>query len=669
MMHTSESEVGTRDALLDLLGLAYEPSQGRGGNVPFSFTLGGETVRHVADGWRREVSEAEGERHRVNWSHGPTGICVTADVLRFANCPAIDYVLHITNEGGADSPVLESVLPLDVVCELPGGGPVTVHYAKGSSCTEDDFLPLHRVLYHNNAFSLSPVGGRSSNGTLPFFNMTWPGGGLLAAVGWTGQWQATFGRDKEGNLLLAAGMQKTRIRLHPGETIRTPRIVLLCWEGEDRLHGHNMFRNLMIRRYLPRVNGEVALPPTTHNNASTLVKAKEPATEENQLAVIGTCASLGLECYWLDAYWFPQPWWTNVGNWTHREEDFPRGLAPLGEAAHKAGLGFILWFEPERVYRDTAIHREHPDFLLAHGTDDMFLFNLGNPEALKYMTDLISDRIDMLGIDVYRQDFNMNPLPYWQANDSPDRTGMAEIRHIEGLYTLWGEIRRRHPNITIDNCASGGRRIDLETCSLSYPLWRSDFPDAADRSVEYRRVLDPANQVEHAGLSLYIPLHAGPVSDHDAYSFRSAMSTGVCLYSDVASADFPADLARQGIAEIRELRPLMLGDFYPLTPITVDPSQWFAYQYNRPDLGTGCALYFRRKQCRTPTICAGLRAIDPEALYAVSTSDTFDTPPSREMTGAELASLAVFAELAPAAVLLRYERVKSDLGGYQPSPC
>ena len=275
-MYTSESEVGARDALLDLLGLAHEAPRGRGGNVPFSFTLGGETVRHVADGWRREVSEAEGERHRVNWSHGPTGICVTADVLRFANCPAIDYVLHITNEGDADSPVLESILPLDVVCELPGGGPVTVHYAKGSSCLEDDFLPRHRVLYHNNAFSLSPVGGRSSNGTLPFFNMTWPGGGLLAAVGWTGQWEATFGRDKEGNLLLAAGMQKTRIRLHPGETIRTPRIVLLCWEGEDRLHGHNMFRNLMIQRYLPRVNGEVALPPTTHNNASTLVKAKEP---------------------------------------------------------------------------------------------------------------------------------------------------------------------------------------------------------------------------------------------------------------------------------------------------------------------------------------------------------------------------------------------------------
>jgi hypothetical protein len=39
---------------------------------------------------------------------------------------------------------------------------------------------------------------------------------------------------------------------------------------------------------------------------------------------------------------------------------------------------------------------------------------------------------------------------------------------------MWDELRQRHPKLTIDNCASGGRRIDLETCSRSYPLWRSD---------------------------------------------------------------------------------------------------------------------------------------------------------------------------------------------------
>jgi hypothetical protein len=68
-----------------------------------------------------------------------------------------------------------------------------------------------------------------------------------------------------------------------------------------------------------------------------------------------------------------------------------------------------------------------------------------------------------------------DPLPYWRANDAPDRQGMAEIRHVEGLYEFWNDLLRRHPGLVIDNCASGGRRIDLETISRSIPLWRSDW--------------------------------------------------------------------------------------------------------------------------------------------------------------------------------------------------
>jgi alpha-galactosidase len=31
-----------------------------------------------------------------------------------------------------------------------------------------------------------------------------------------------------------------------------------------------------------------------------------------------------------------------------------------------------------------------------------------------------------------------------------------------------------NPGLFIDNCASGGQRIDLETCARSIPLWRTD---------------------------------------------------------------------------------------------------------------------------------------------------------------------------------------------------
>ena len=58
------------------------------------------------------------------------------------------------------------------------------------------------------------------------------------------------------------------------------------------------------------------------------------------------------------------------------------------------------------------------------------------------------------GIDLYRQDFNMEPLGFWRNNDPPDRQGITEIRHVEGFLAYWDELRRRHPEMPIDTCAA-----------------------------------------------------------------------------------------------------------------------------------------------------------------------------------------------------------------------
>lgn len=53
--------------------------------------------------------------------------------------------------------------------------------------------------------------------------------------------------------------------------------------------------------------------------------------------------------------------------------------------------------------------------------------------------------------------------------------------------------------------------------------------------------------------------------------------------------ELPAELARQGIAELKQLRPPWEGDFYPLLPLTTSQSDWYAFQLDRPDLGEGRA--------------------------------------------------------------------------------
>jgi alpha-galactosidase len=95
------------------------------------------------------------------------------------------------------------------------------------------------------------------------------------------------------------------------------------------------------------------------------------------------------------------------------------------------------------------------------------LFRMHDEKARRWLTDLIDRHITEAKLDWVRWDFNIEPLGFWMRNDTPDRQGITEIRHIEGLHAMWDALRTRHPGLMIDNCASGGRRIDLETCSRS----------------------------------------------------------------------------------------------------------------------------------------------------------------------------------------------------------
>ncbi len=124
-----------------------------------------------------------------------------------------------------------------------------------------------------------------------------------------------------------------------------------------------------------------------------------------------------------------------------------------------------------------------------------------DPAARRWLTDLLSSRISEYGIDIYRNDFNIDPLGFWRANDAADRQGMTEIRYVEGHYAMWDELRAKHPGLWIDNCASGGRRIDIETLMRSVPLWRSDTCCSPGHA-EW-------DQAQNCAIAQYVPLFTG----------------------------------------------------------------------------------------------------------------------------------------------------------------
>jgi alpha-galactosidase len=324
----------------------------------------------------------------------------------------------------------------------------------------------------------------------------------------------------------------------------------------------------------------------------------------------------------------------------------------VGDALRRMAYGFVLWFEPERVFRGTYFMREHPEWLLGP-IGDNWLFSLGLPEARQALTELLSGTIGEGGITVYRQDFNMDPAPFWEAADAPDRVGMAEIRHIEGLYAMWDELLERHPGLVIDNCSSGGRRIDLETISRSIPLWRSDFQCWPD--------FDPiAIQGQTQGLAPWVPLSTGCFDRPDVYAARSALGVGVVIgtnrFEQRIDDYFPPDWLRDAVREQLDVRPFFYGDFYALTEYSLAPDQWAAWQWDRPDLGAGIVLALRRPASPYSRLQAVLQGLDAEAVYEFTNVDSGETlrGPGREWLAGRL-HLEITSR--PGSALRTYRRV------------
>lgn len=635
-----------KQMLLDDMPLHLAPVR-FASDIPVSFTYDGKASPTFLPGWTRSTTEAESGTDRstrvITYAEPAGGLEVTCELTRFNKYAAVEWVVRLHNRADKDTPIIESILPLDLTLAYPPKGDCILHHAHGSTCAPTDFLPRETSLPSFVDVKLAPNGGRSSDGNLPFFNLQWHGGGLVAAIGWSGQWSMRLQRPEQRELRWQMGQQTCRFKLRPGETVRTPRILLISYQGDDWLRGNNLLRQLILDAYAPRRDGQPVMPPLAANTWFTFNEGNA-VTEQNQLESLRSMAELGLDAFWLDAGWFEGGWPRGAGSWVPKKDAFPRGLKPLGDAAHEAGMQFVLWFEPERVTPSSRIAREHPEWVLRTGTGDG-LYNLGDPVARAALTRHLSQCIRDWAVDIYRNDFNIAPLPFWQKADEPDRQGMTEIRYVEGLYAMWDELRSQHPGLLIDNCASGGRRIDLETTTRSIPLWRSDTQGAG-------KPMPAQDQVQTAGLSLWVPLQTAGCWSFDPYPYRSVVTTGTSFSMDLRQP-FDREQARRMLAETRQLRALQLGAFYPLLDIGLDERSWLAWQHHRADLGKGYAVFFRREKSPYAAVVVELKGLEPDARYTIT---DVDTGQKTTATGEQLRRLRADVDVAPGSVLLTYER-------------
>jgi len=616
----------------------------------FSFTYGGRPSSQLLKTWKvertsKKLDDARTQRTIV-YTDPATGLIVRCVAIEYHDFPTVEWTLHFKNSGAAATPILENIQALDMRFARGHYGEFVLHHAVGSPCAVNDYQPLATELMPKTEKRIGAAGGRPTNSDMSYFNLEVPtGSGVIVAVGWPGQWSSLWVRDAEVGLRVRAGQELTHLKLLPGEEIRSPLVVLQFWT-KNWIRAQNVWRRWMLAHNVPRPDGKLP-EPELFGCSSHLYGEMVQANEENQKMCIDRYLAEGIKIghWWMDAGWYPggNVGWPKTGTWEVDTKRFPRGLRSISDYAHSKGVKTIVWFEPERVHPDTWLTKNHSEWIL--GGAGGGLLNLGIPQARQWLTNHVDKLMVEQGIDLYRQDFNMDPLGHWRGADSPDRQGITEIRHVEGYLAYWDELLKRHPGMFIDTCASGGRRNDLETLRRAIPLWRTDY-----------RCEPVGTQCCTYGISLWIPLSGTGAADADAYTFRSNMVPFTNCLFDVRSKTLDYNLLRRLTAQWRQIADGYFGDFYPLTEYSTTKDSWMAWQFNRPENGEGFVQAFRRDKCIFEVGRLRLHGLDAGAQYEVR---DLDANKPQQLSGHELTAKGLLVTIPdqPGAVVIRYRRL------------
>ncbi|MBI1931645.1 MAG: alpha-galactosidase [Ignavibacteriales bacterium] len=642
------------------------------GNIPpFSFIYDGKISDSFILNWDYKYESLKSKYPNVNeylytYSDKSSGLTVKCFVTGYNDFNSAEYFIRFINTSTKNTPIIENVNVINNNFEFSAEGKFILYHSIGSNAGKNDFQPFDETMQIGKNIYLTPSRGRSSDETaFPFFNIETPANqGIVAAIGWSGKWFANIVQKDAKSFSLNSGMENVHLTLYPNEDIRTPKICLLFWEGKDRITGHNQFRRFVLTHHTRKINGKMAELPLSGSFDYGDPKPcgeYECLTEDMAIALVKRYNQFNIvpEVFWLDAGWYKGcgidhengRWDQNVGNWTVDEERFPNGLKSISNVVHSVGAKFMLWFEPERVRKGTELYNKHLNWLLTKPGSDDYLFNLGDKEARIWLTDYISDFIKKQGIDYYRQDFNFDPLTFWKNNDSPDRVGISEAKHIEGLYAYWDSLLVRFPNLIIDNCASGGRRLDLETISRSSPFWRTDYQYGEPNGY----------QCHTYGLNFYLPLHGTAIYKTDPYTFRSGLGATAVTNWEITGKNSESiyDIQKR-IKEYKKLRPYYYGDYYPLTMAIkhyADDNVWLSYQLNRPEQGDGIVVAFRRDKSNDESIRINLKGLEENSQYEILYEDYGIIV---NYSGKELMNgFEIKIPIAPGSLLISYKKIEN----------
>jgi alpha-galactosidase len=471
-----ELEAGDRGLETKLYGLPEQSWLNVPGSTLFGVEIDGRRLTALSPEltiYRVSVDEAlPGLRHVIVGFQSAAGIVIEHHIVVYEDTALIECWQTLTNNGLAPFQITR----LDsLVVNVPPSDYELFHY---TSAWGEEFEPSRKPL--TNTVTLETRAGRSSKGQHPWFALFRDGASVLSSsVVWSGNWVFRFERLAQGDFEISGGLHDWSFskELTPGQTVESAKVVAVL--GTDLNDVSQQYARTGRTHWYPRNTLSDSIPVEWNHWWSYEDDAiSETVFCEN----VDVAARLGVEVCTLDAGWFGPSdaethWHDYRGDWhLVNVSRFPNGIRPLSDWTHAKELKFGLWCEIEGLGKKAHLAELHPEFVAQRDGERLGYVCFGNPGAEEWAYQTLCRLIEEYRCDWIKLDFNLDPGAGCNRTDHGHGGGDGLFEHYNGYYRILERVRQKFPEVVLENCSSGGMRIDLGILRRTHMTFLSD-PD------------------------------------------------------------------------------------------------------------------------------------------------------------------------------------------------
>ena len=276
-------------------------------------------------------------------------------------------------------------------------------------------------------------------------------------------------------------------------------------------------------------------------------------TFDNLKRICDKIEGKGIKFLVIDSGWYGHSdyWWESIGDWDVNENRFPGGMKPIADYIRSKGMIPGLWFEleslaPKSLHYNDCEHLVKKDGVPLTVGGKRF-WDMEDSRVVEYLSEKVIRLLKECGFGYLKVDYNDT---IGMGCDGAESPGEGLRRKVNGTKRFFEKIREEIPGIVIENCSSGGHRLEPSMMEL---VSQASFSDAHEITsipliaANMHRVIRPEQS------QIWAVLRAGDSEERIYYSLAATFLGRMCLSGEIYDlAERQWELVEEGMRFYRK---------------------------------------------------------------------------------------------------------------------